>query len=322
MHVVINGWFGGQLLAGSGQYLHRLLEHLPAAAPDTRFTLLLPHGGALDSLAAANLWPDIEILAIVLPPLPRQLAKLLWEQWIVPRRAQQLSADVLWVPYWAAPWQQPCPTVVTVHDLIPQLLPAYRGGMLQRIYTRLVARTTARAVGVVTVSKTSAADIIRHLQIPNARVHSIYHGPNVLPQAAVDVARQRAVRSAYGLPERYFLYLGPFDVRKNVNRILEAYACYLERAGDSSIKLVIAGKPPTEDSAFTPDPRRRAVELGLAGQVIFCGFVEESDKSAVYAMATAYLFPSLYEGFGMMVIEAQAAGVPVVTSNRAYKSEF
>ena len=317
MHIIINGWFAGQETAGSGQYLHHLLARLPAQAPHARFTLLLPDS-AMDRERAQQRWPGIEMCAIRLPLLPRQLAKLFWEQQIVPAQARRLRADVLWIPYWAAPWRQPCPTVVTIHDLIPQLVPAYRGGALQRAYTWLVGKSAQRAANVITVSQASAAEIVQHLQIPAARVHSIYHGPNVdvdaAPNVASNAALRHSVRTTYRLPDRYFLYLGGFDVRKNVLRLLDGYARYLERGGDRALHLVIAGKLPARDTAFTPDPRSRADALGISDQVHFCGWVDEADKPAIYALATAYIFPSLYEGFGMMVVEAQSAGTPVVTS--------
>ncbi|NJN80861.1 MAG: glycosyltransferase family 4 protein [Caldilineaceae bacterium] len=84
--------------------------------------------------------------------------------------------------------------------------------------------------------------------------------------------------------------------------------------GDPAVRLVIAGRLPETDSAFAPDPPKIAAELRLTDQVQFCGWIDEADKPAFYALATAFLFPSLYEGFGMMVLEAMAAGTPVITS--------
>ena len=311
-HIVVNGWFLNQLTTGCGQYLHHLLAHFAAQGKSIQTTLLVP----ADALTGQPdiPWPGVAIKTVALPPLPKNLRKLWWEQVTVPWAARQLQADVLWVPYWAGPLWQPCPTVVTVHDIIHLLAPAYRGGKLQQLYTDLVAYTAKRAAAVITVSQAAAADIVTHLQIPSERVHAIYNGANQAEYTHPDATLLAAVRQKYNLPARFFLYLGGFDVRKNVTGTLHAYHRYLERGGDPAVRLVIAGKLPTQDSAFTPDPQKIAADLNLLSQVQFCGWIDEADKPALYALATAYLFPGLYEGFGLMVIEAMQAGTPVITS--------
>jgi glycosyltransferase involved in cell wall biosynthesis len=309
IHVVVNGWFLGQETTGSGQYLHHLLAALPQVAPGTRWTVLAPAQGALPA------WPGVQVRPLALPPLPGPLRKVWWEQVTVPRQARRLRADVLWVPYWAAPFRQPVPTVVTIHDLIPLLLPGYREGVAQRLYNALVGATARRAAAVIAVSHAGARDIAAHLDIPVDRIHVVHHGPNQEGAApALDPALLAAVRARYHLPERYFLYLGGFDARKNVGTSLQAYRRYLDRGGDAAVKFVLAGRLPETDTPFAPDPRRMIADLGLSDQVVCCGWVEEADKPALYAMAQAFVFPSLYEGFGMMVLEAMQAGAPVITS--------
>lgn len=314
MHIIINGWFTGREQTGSGQYLHHMLDTLPACAPSHRWSLLLPTDDEVLLLHWRSRWPQITVRGVRLMPIPRQIAKLAWEQVTMPMLARQMAGDVLWTPYWAAPLWQPCASVVTIHDLIPLLLPAYRGGVAQRMYNALVSWSARRSAAVLTVSYASARDVVTHLGVPAERVHAVLHGPNQEGSAAPDAQQLTDVRQRYRLPDRFFLYLGGFDVRKNVLGVVAAYQRYLERGGDPVQKLVIAGKLPAIDSAFAPDPRKTAAELNLTDQVVFCGWVNESDKPALYALATAYIFPSLYEGFGMMVLEAMQAGAPVVTS--------
>ncbi len=312
MHIVVNGWFVDEIGVGTGQYLHEILGAVAEAAPEWRFSLLIP-AQRVHSAAIAR--SNIEVVRLREAPLPGQLAKVWWEQASVPWAARQLKADVLWTPYWAAPAWQPCPTVVTVHDLIPLLLPEYRRGALKRLYTALAAATARRCDRIIAVSQAAARDVTAHLRIPAERVRAVHHGPNRESSLPSEEGRER-VREKYGLPERYFLYIGGFDVRKNVGRVLEAYARYLARGGDAGVKLVVAGALPRKESAFAPDPQKIAAELRLGDQVQFCGWVDDGDKRALYALATGYLFPSLYEGFGMTVLEAMQAGTPVVTSAR------
>lgn len=309
MHIAINGWFAGRQDAGTGQYIDHLLPYLANVGGAT-VSLLRPHGTPPVDI------PGVTPVDVRLPRLPRNVAKLYWEQVSVPAAAQRLGVDVLWVPYWAAPWWQPQPTVVTIHDLIPLLLPAYHGGLLNRVYTRLVALTARRATQVIAISEAGKRDIVVHLGIDPARVHVVHHGPNQMQAAALGAQEFARVTARYHLPERYFLYLGGFDVRKNVPAIVEAYAAYLARGGDPQIELVIAGRLPGRDSAFAPDPRRTATAANLETAVHFIGWIDEADKQALYAGATAYIFPSKYEGFGMMLLEAMGAGTPVITSDR------
>ena len=349
MHVVVSGWFWDQPGTGSGQYINRLLPHLIAlAAPNGAeggvgsesaglghaSTQLLDSEGAPGcTLLLPRTLPDsthpIPLSTVVAPPprLPRQLAKLYWEQITVPRCARRMQADLLLVPYWAAPLWQPVPTVVTVHDLIPLLLPAYRGGWLGRLYTGLVSHTARRSTAVLTVSEAGKRDLIAHLKLPAERVFAVHHGPNeTASRMAHDGSRrdgqhapgddtQCAIRAKYALPERYFLYLGGFDARKNVSGIMRAYRRYLDQGGDPAVQLVMAGTLPRADTDFFPDPQRLVRQLELTGRVRFIGWVEEADKVLLYAGATAFLFPSAYEGFGMMLLEAMAAGAPVITSS-------
>jgi len=313
MHILINGWFWGQSTTGSGQYLHRLVEHLARQQNGTTFTLLMPQNrvsGIGDRIEPSPI-PNTQF---PLPRLPHQLAKLYWEQIAVPLAAQRLGADLLFVPYWAAPLWQPVPTVVTVHDLIPLLLPIYRGGPLNRLYTHLVSVTARRAAAVITVSQASGLDVITHLRVAPGRVHSVQSGPNGEPGSVPTPDELAVIRAKYRLPARYFLYLGGFDVRKNVAGILAAYRHYLDRGGDPAVQLVLAGKLPDVDSPFFPDPRRMAAKFGVSEHLHCVGWVDEADKPLLYAGAIAFLFPSHYEGFGMMVLEAMAAGCPVITS--------
>jgi glycosyltransferase involved in cell wall biosynthesis len=324
MHLVVNGWFWGQMHTGSGQYLHGLARHLPTAGAAHRYTLVLP--AANSSLAPAG-W-RVEVAAPAAQPLGANLAKLWFEQISFPQACRRLQADVAFTPYWGAPWRHPCPVAVTVHDLIPRLLPDYRGGPRQRAYTWLVSRTARRADLILTDSQASRQDIVQHLGIPAERVKAVLLAADERFQPVTDPAELARVRERYALPARFILYLGGFDVRKNVAGLVRAYARMSELAkmpsfgkdgifASSDMPLLLAGKLPTSDTPFTPDPRRIAAQEGIADLVHFTGWVEEADKPALYSLASLFVFPSLYEGYGLPVAEAAACGAPVVTSNRS-----
>jgi glycosyltransferase involved in cell wall biosynthesis len=312
VRLAINGWFWNQPTTGSGQYTRRLVERLAAVEPALEIDLIaLGTGGKCASVQVSS-----HALAD-LPPANLSLANLrkVWfEQVAFPRACRRLKADVAHVPYWAPPLRSSIPTVVTIHDLIPLLLPQYRGGPLVRLYTSLVSRTARRADLVLTDSEASRRDIIAHLRLAEDRVRAVYlaAGEHYTPTPAPTDAD---IRARYGLPQRYVLYLGGFDVRKNVAAAIEAYRRASPTIGAIN-PLVIAGRLAQQDTAFTPDPRRLVRERGLdAGSVHFTGFVEEADKPALYRGATAFIFPSRYEGFGLPPLEALTCGTPVVGSD-------
>lgn len=313
--LAINAWFWNSPTTGSGEYTRRLVEHLAALAPDLEIVPVVPQGQIADCQSASQVAgpaPANSLLA--------DLHKVWFEQVAFPRACRRLKADLAHVPYWAPPLFPSVPTVVTIHDLIPLLLPEYRGGPLVRLYTALVSATARRASLVLTDSQASRRDLVAHLRLPHERVRVVYlaAGKQYTPIA---VPGDGAIRARYSLPERYVLYLGGFDVRKNVATALTAYSRAAPVIGEQC-PLVIAGQLSERDTAFTPDPRRLARERGIERHVRFIGFVAEADKPALYRGAAAFIFPSRYEGFGLPVLEALACGIPVVGSNAASLPEI
>lgn len=314
MQVVINGWFWDRPDTGSGQYTRRivrLLSGLSDGAPD--IYVVAParqtpvDGPSCDDFAT-------ERLSVIRHPTPTtHLAKVWWEQIVIPRVAWELKADLLHVPYWAPPVRTPIPTVVTIHDLIPLVLPAYRGNAMARLYTSFVAAATPRATLLLTDSEASRRDILSNLPVDPKRVQVIPLAVDnsFSPKANDD---DQSIRHGWGINDGYLLYLGGFDIRKNLATMLRAFV-YVRQAVQEAL-LVVAGRLPRVDTAFSPDPRRLAKEMGIPTQTIrFLGYVPESHKPVLYRGARAFLFPSRYEGFGYPLLEALSCGVPVVGSN-------
>ena len=330
MRIGINGWFWGAPEVGSGQYVHHLLEALLRVAPEHEYILYLP--GALPHAHHVPV-PDGVAVQIVRTPFDRHwenLAKVWFEQVSLPRAAETDRVDVLHVPYWGSALVRRVPTVVTVHDLIPMLLLAYRGGPLVRTYTRLVAEGARRADMVLTDSKASRRDIRRYLKVPPDRVRAVPLAVDGMYRRVTDAERLAYVQEKYRLPQRFLLYLGGFDQRKNVTTLLQAYAGILYASREEGLEdqppfpvsLVVAGRLPARDTRFFPNPRKIARSFGIEEYVHFIGWVDEEDKPALYTLADALVFPSLYEGFGLPVLEAMACGTPVIAANAASLPEL
>ncbi len=298
MRVGFNAFFLGQEGTGSGQYTRQLLR-------------------ALMQLDGCNKYL---LFGLQKPGFPRRhsfwrnLDKLWFEQVAFPRACHCASVDLAHVPYFASPLFPTVPTVVTVHDLIPLLLPAYRASVLVRLYTCLVAMAARRATLVITDSLASKNDIIKHLHVVPERVHVIYLAADPACHPISNPEALFAVRRKYGLPDTYVLYLGGFDQRKNLRALFKAYKRAIRIVDDGIPPLVVAGRLPAGDTSLFPDPRRMVKELDMEQTVIFSGWIAEEDKPALYSGALFFVFLSLYEGFGLMPLEAMSCGIPVLVA--------
>ncbi len=320
MRIVINGWFTNQPDTGSGQYTLQLLKQLPRVAPQHEYALVVPHKG---SFKIHDITPDTDLqpLASNIQRPRSDFRKLLFEQSIMPRAASAYEADVLHVPYWAPPLRSSVPIVVTIHDIIPLILPQYRGGALVRVYTQLVSAAARGATVILTDSDASRADIIEQLRVPADRVRTIYLAADPEFTDHIDPIDTAALRRNYDLPDEYVLYLGGCDARKNVETLLQVYTWAQDVLGES-YPLVFAGSLPERHDKFFHDPRVIAKQIEVENVVRFIGRVAEEDKVALYQQARAFLYPTLYEGFGLPALESLACGVPVVGSNASSVPEI
>lgn len=310
MQVAINGYFWNRPNSGSGQYTRQLVGHLDRLVSDLEIALVIP--AFVGEVGPEDVPQDVKVVAI--PARPGHLGKVLFEQRAFPRACREVGATIAHVPYWGSPLQCPIPTAVTVHDVTTLLVREYRRGLKARLYTALVSAGARAADHVITDSEASKADIVEHLGISTECVSAIYlaAGPEYTPEANFLV--EMAIREKYSLPESYVLYLGGYEIHKNVVTLLEAFTFVAQALGED-YPLVLAGSKPEKTSSRFPDYESLIDRLGLAENVIWAGYIEEADKPAVYRGASTFVFLSRNEGFGLPPLEAMACGVPVVTSS-------
>lgn len=243
-------------------------------------------------------WPAGPHLETRVLPFPR-----LWTHLRLSAELALNPPDVLFVPAHVLPIHCPVPAVVTVHDLGYHYFPAAHTAFQRRYLTWSTRRHARVATHLIADSVATKADLQRFYHADPARITVVHLGRDeTLCPTPAD-----AVRAKYNLPSAYILYLGTLQPRKNLPRLLAAFA---EVASHFPQHLVLAGRR----GWLYEDLSRQVAALGLTGRVHFPGYVDAADKAALLSGATLYAFPSLYEGFGLPVLEAMACGTPVLTS--------
>jgi glycosyltransferase involved in cell wall biosynthesis len=311
MRVGFNAFFLGQPSTGSGQYSQHLLRALAGIDRHNEYIAYGPEKPHPSTLSGFS-------LGALSTPWGRRstrLAKLWLEQISFPRACRRDEVNVAHVPYFGSPLYASVPTVVTIHDLIPLLLPNYRSSVWVQLYTSLVAASARRADMIITDSRHSKQDIVQHLHIASERVRTIHLAADPACKPIDDEGALVALRRKYELPDAYMLYLGGFDRRKNVGLLLHAYALLLRALPDTAPPLVVAGRLGDTHTALFPDIKRITAELGIEHSVRFTGWIAEEDKPALYSGALFFAFLSLYEGFGLEPLEAMSCGTPLLVSN-------
>jgi glycosyltransferase involved in cell wall biosynthesis len=199
--------------------------------------------------------------------------------------------------------------IVTLHDAFAYVYPETHNRLDNWRYRSMLPRALRNADMVLTDSDHSRRDLKRYLALPDANLQVIPLGVDLWFQPLADGEVRRAVLSRYGITRPYLLYLGGINARKNITQLFTAYARIRERHPD--LLLVVGGKRQWRTGEIDAAFRR----LDLASHVHFTGYVADGDLPALYSAAELFVFPSLYEGFGLPPLEAMACGTPVVTSN-------
>src|SRR5258708_4867763 len=306
MHVAFNGWFWDQPYTGSGQYLRQLVPTLDSSI---KITLILP-----DRIKAPDNVPAGVDIVYAKVPLGGKLGKVLFEQQTYPAAVKRIKADIAHVPYWAAPLQSPARLIVTIHDVIPLSMPVYQGSLSAKLYFSLVTATAKGAGHIITDSEFSRQEIIERIGFPAEYITAIPLAMSADCHPRIGAERDPQIREKYGLPDDYVLYMGSFDVRKNVTELLVAYTYAGPSIGDD-YPLVLAGKQPQWGSPRFPDLPTAIKEYGIEKYVRWIDPPDEADKPGVYRMASAFVYPSRYEGFGLGPLEAMACGTPVIAAD-------
>jgi len=287
---------------GIGTYIRNLLRELANIDRNTEYVLLTR---PTDMTVAASLGENFRAVA------DRSGHYSIAEQLSIPIAARREGIQLFHAPHYVLPALTPSKTVVTIHDCIHLMFPEYLRNRLGYAYARTSLYTAAhKADRIFTVSEQSKRDILKFFNVPPEK---IVVTPNAIDDRFSTPPSEEHVintRERYQLSHSYLLYVGNIKPHKNLERLIEAF--HLVRAqGRSELELIIIG-----DEISKLQSLRRAVhKYDMHRYVRFLGYVPDKTLAVLYRLASVFVFPSLYEGFGLPPLEAMASGTPVVTSN-------
>jgi glycosyltransferase involved in cell wall biosynthesis len=299
-------------LGGIGNYTRQLMAAMLRNADANEYVMYYRPGERLGRYVGAN----------VTERIVRARSKLLWDQWAIPRQAARDRVDLVFNPKLTVPLRSPMPSVFILHGPEHFVMPsAY--DPLDRLQARILMPRYVRSAAAVIMSTEDCkemacrliADAPEKIQVIRPAVDARFTKPVTDNQIS-------AARVKYGLPDRFMLFVGGLHKIKNFGRIVEALAALRSHLGNQTPPLVAAGfmTAPYPERARTRWGVDRELakidEFGVRDMVRFPGYVDDDDLPILYRLAELLVFPSIYEGFGLPVLEAQACGCPVVTSAR------
>jgi glycosyltransferase involved in cell wall biosynthesis len=286
---------------GIGTYIRNLLRQLARIDRDTEYVLLCREP---DMGIAAQLGPNFRS---VREPSPNYSFR---EQIHVPWILRRERPDVYHAPHYVLPAAVRCRSVVTIHDCIHLMFPQYLPNRAAYAYARASMWAAARrSHRILTVSEASKRDILDLFNVTPDKIVVVYNAIDEHFSATPSAEHVARVRERYQLDHKFVLYVGNIKPHKNLVRLIEAFS-QLRRTHDD-LKLLIIG----DEISKLPALRRAVHRLKLHKHVRFLGYLKDDTLTVLYRLASVFVFPSLYEGFGLPALEAMASGTPVVTSN-------
>lgn len=292
--------------SGVGKYTGRLLAALLKANPESEY--LLYSNKPIDSLESS--------LSRATPIYhPSASKRLLWMHFVLPTVIRRSQPQLCHFPNAMAPLRQQKPFVLTIHDASLFLYSNYHP-LTRLVSIRLALPHLARrASAIITVSNNARDDLLRILKLPEEKVKVIYNAAGIDFKPVSDPSQREVLRRRYELPDEYIAFVGTIEARKNLVRLVRAFD-QVRKAGFPH-KLVIAGTPGWMSGTLFD----QIDHLDMGDWVKMVGYVPDEDLPGLFSMASLFVYPSLYEGFGLPPLEAMACGTPVVVSDASSMPE-
>ncbi|MEM7584808.1 MAG: glycosyltransferase family 1 protein [Acidobacteriota bacterium] len=294
---------------GIGSYVRNLIREIAEIDHDNRYYVFTGPSGR-------DAFEDLpENFQVVMQRSPvysiRELFTLSWD-------LIRLKVDLYHATHYVLPLIVPCRAVVTIHDIIHLLYPEFLPNRLAFFYAeRMIRRSLQRGNRVISVSRNTRSDLQSYFQVDGKKIETVYNGIDEIFRQALTKEEIEGWMEKLGLSGPYLLFVGNPKPHKNLDNVVKAYAKAVERH-DFPHTLVCVG----DRGGVEFKIRQRAAQLGIEDRIVLLGHVDQEALPAIYQGATVFLYPTLYEGFGLPVIEAMASGVAVITSNTSALKEI
>lgn len=251
------------------------------------------------------------------------IRKIWWEKKLLPKKAKKDKCDVFVSLYQSTTvMPEEIKHIMVVHDIIPELFPEYLNNSRKKEYWNLAKEAIEKSDKIVAVSKRTEKDLIQHLGIDSKKISIGHIDTDKIYKKEISESKSEKVLKKYGLKKGYIYGGGGMEVRKNIEELIHSYKVLLESNKKTHLiknfpQLVISGKLMPELAPLVTDVERIVKEMNLTKQVRLLDFVPQEDLPALYSNALVFVYPSLYEGFGLPVLEAMNMGTPVIASKKS-----
>lgn len=288
---------------GTGMYAQKLIDSLASVDPCNHYVIFLNSGASIDLMGNGNFHP------VHVQGTQSSLRRILFEQTLLSRQAKRHRLDVLHFPATISSFfHNRMKTVTTVHDLAYLHLPGSISWHKKPYYSLMVPRSIKKSSLLMTDAAGVKEEIHRLFKRPLEQIEVVYPGVDEAFCPRSDEGLLEPIRAKYRLPEHFLLFVGTMEPRKNLPRLFLAFQRIQKKLPHT---LVMVGRKGWQCEDLFPLLKH----LHLEERVLFLGFVPEEDLPFIYNLAEVFIYPSLYEGFGLPLLEAMASGVPIITSN-------
>jgi glycosyltransferase involved in cell wall biosynthesis len=292
---------------GIGTYIRNLVLNLAQIDNESRYFLI---GRERDCTELGALPPNISFIH------DQTHESEFWNDWILPYILRKNEVEILHTPHYRPPRFLRCKSIITIHDCVHILFPNYASSKTSYDHARkLTRRAVKRSSHILTVSEATQRDLVRLFSVPEEKITVVYNAIDERAIVTCSDEEQRRVLERYQIQDPFLLYAGNIKPHKNIARIIEAFSVLKTELKENetwkNLKLLIIGDELSKHQFL----RRTVIRSGVQHDVRFFGFVPYETLNVFYKAAQIFVFPSLYEGFGLPPLEAMANGTPVLTSN-------